>query len=349
MSRWGTVASVSQTAWQECALLGHREVDVEHVLLAALDDQQVAQVLARHGVTREGTRAQVEGLVREQLASIGVDLGEAVHTSRRATDELHHEAVGNLAISRRAQDLIGRARSAPQVVLAVLDSPDGTGADLFRRQGADLLALRADLAALLPAQEPGSRATVVPAAAGAAALPGSGLIAGSPGQSRASGRFFPVPWEQVWPHVATAAGARAWMLSDETTEVSGPAELSGQIRTRRGRTRGGYVRRLLEAAPPSESSPGHVLWQEEWQLAGRGRSGPGQWTHLTLTPSAGGTKVDLVIGVVRHGRLQPLLRPLISLGQAIASRNALYHLGLVIEDAGPSGASRQGSAPQRGA
>ena len=94
MSRFGTILTLAQAAWQECALLGHREIDVEHVLLAAMDDRDIAELLGRHGVTREGTRQQVDAVVRDQLTSLGVDLGQTALGERRPLTELHHEAVG---------------------------------------------------------------------------------------------------------------------------------------------------------------------------------------------------------------------------------------------------------------
>lgn len=179
------------------------------------------------------------------------------------------------------------------------------------------------------------------AAADVARLPGHDLIAGILGQSRRRNRLFRQPWEQVWPPVSTADGARAWLLSHEGMRVSGPGELSEQIHIGGSRSKGTCFWRLLDKAPPSAHAPGHVLWQEDWQLSGRGRSGPGRWIHLTLTPAEGGTHVDLVTGHVRHGRFQRLLRPAISVSQALTSRHVLHQLGLAVAAAGPTATRRQ--------
>lgn len=338
MSRFGTILTLSQAAWQECALLGHREIDVEHVLLATLDDRVIAEIMGRHGVTREGTRQQVDAVVRDQLTSLGVDLGQTALGERRPVTELHHAAVGELEASRRAQQLLSEGRSVPGVLLAALDLPDGTAAGLLERQGADVAAVRADVADLLDRSRPeqGTDGTV-----DMATLPDSHLIDGRPGTRGRRSRFYAVPWQRVWEQVSTAEGARAWLLSDGSTEVAGPGELTGELRGgRSGTARGRYRRRLLAAEAPNASAPGHALWQEQWVRTrkrpwSREQSGPGQWVHLTVTPADGGTRVDLVLGTVVYGRAHAALRPAIRVGQAIASRNALYQLGLVLEEAGP--------------
>lgn len=339
MSRLGTVLALSQSAWQECALLGHREIDVEHVLLATMDDEDVAEVLRRHGVTREGTRQRVATVVRSSLASLGVDLGEAALTRRRLVTDLHHEAVGVLGTSRAAQELLTKGRSVPGVLLATLDLPDTTAAQLLARQGADVSAVRRDIDAIIARRRrPGSRQgdTVE-----VASLPDTHLIDGEPGIHRRRSRFYAVPWERVWEQVSTADGARAWLLSDATTQVNGPGELGGEIPASRLRTRprGTYRRRLLAAEAPGASASGHALWQEHWTWSRsrpwrRAREGPGQWTHVTVTPAEGGTRVDLVMGTVVYGGSQKLLSSVIRIAQAIGSRNALYQLGVTLEGAG---------------
>lgn len=335
MSRLGTIVTLSQTAWQECALLGHREIDVEHVLLATMDDRDVAEILSRHCVTREGTRQHVDAVVRDQLASLGVDLGETSLGERRPVTDLHHQAVGHLTTSRRAQQLLSEGRSVPGVLLATLDLPDGTAKRLLERQGADAAAVRAEVAAL-PTRSRAARSS--DGHVDMANLPDRHLIDGRPGTRRRRSRFYAVPWPAVWEQVSTAAGARASLLSDGATEVAGSGELTGELRTSRLRTASGnYRRRLLAAEPPRGSVPGHVLWQEQWVRTRprpwtRETAGPGQWAHLTVTPADGGTRVDLVLGTVVYGRSQKLLRPVIRAAQAIASRNVLYQLGLVLED-----------------
>lgn len=338
MSRWGTLIALSQTSWQECALLGHREIDVEHVLLATMEDEDVARMLARHGVTREGTRQQVDTVVREQLANLGVELGDVPLTQRRPITDLHHDAVGDLELSDRAQRLVSRSTSVPGVLLSALDAPDGTAVRLVQRQGADVDAVRIDLQRLLADIEgQGSPRQAVDLAA----LPDAGLVQGRPGVARHRSRFYAVPWERVWAQVSTGEAARSWMLAGERTEVTGPGELSGEMRRgnrpeTEGRLQGTFVRRVLALEPPTDETAGHVLWQEEWELVGKpwrsSRSGPGQWFHVTVTPVVGGTQVNLVLGSVVWVRSQRLLRHVIQCGQLMASRNSLYRLGMVLEE-----------------
>lgn len=323
-------AALQHTAQQECALLGHQEVDVEHVLLAAMHDSSVARMLARHGVTLEGTRQQVDEVA-----------GEVPH---EATGELHHEGTADFPVSQRARRILAGARSTPQVVLAALDLPDRRVATLLERQGADVEWVHAAVARLAagpPAGEKHAARRTPEESADVAQLQGHDLIAGIPGQSRRRSRLFQQPWEQLWPHIATAEGARAWLLPDERTRVSGPGEFSGEIHIGGSQSKGTCTWRLLDTAPPSAHAPGHVLWQEDWQLSGRGRSGPGRWMHLAVFPVEGGTHVDLVTGRVRHGRFRRLLRPVISFSQALTGRHALHHLGLAVAAAGPAATRRQ--------
>lgn len=157
------------------------------------------------------------------------------------------------------------------------------------------------------------------------------LIAGDPAQSSGRSQHFPHSWERLWPHVSHADGAKAWLLPDVTAQVLGPEVMSSEIRIGSA-SKGTSILRLLDAVPPSSHAPGHVLWQEDWQLHGRGRSGPGRWTLLVLHPAEDGTHVDIVAGHVRHGRFQHLLTPVIWWGQKTASLSALYQLGLLLDE-----------------
>lgn len=157
------------------------------------------------------------------------------------------------------------------------------------------------------------------------------LIAGDPAQSSRQSQHFPHSWESFWPHVSNADGAKAWLLPDIPAQIIGPGEMSSEIRIAGSKSKGTSILRLLDAVPPSSRAPGHVLWQEDWQLHGRGRSGPGRWTLLVLRPAEDGTHVDIVAGHVGRGRFQHLLKPLIGFGQKTASLNALHHLGLLLE------------------
>lgn len=343
MSRLGTMMGLSQAAWQECALLGHREIDVEHVMLAAIDDLEVATMLARHGVTREGTRQQVDAVVRDQLAALGVDL-DVPTGNRRGPDELHADAVGELDITDRAQRLLSEARSPAGVLLAVLEARDGTGAALLQRQGADPGEIRADLERLVmspAARRQGGAAEVDPSE-----LPDSHLIEGAVGQALRRSRFYAVSWEQVWPLVSTAEGAARWLLVDGSTSATGTGELGGPLKGHRWRPWSGadapvvgrFTRRLLSAEKPHPEGSGHVLWQDRMNLTRgalrREYTGPSQWFHVTVTPQGQGSRVDLVIGSVVYRRKPRLVRPYIRLGQSWATRNALYQLGLVLENTG---------------
>lgn len=157
------------------------------------------------------------------------------------------------------------------------------------------------------------------------------LIAGSPSGSSRRSQHFPQSWELLWPHVSTANAAHTWLLPDTPALIIGPGEISSEIRIAGSKSKGTSFLRLLDSVPPSAPAPGHVLWQEDWQLHGRGRSGPGRWTLLVLHPTEDGTHVDIVAGHVRHGRFQHLLKPVVELGQKAAALSALHQLGLLLD------------------
>lgn len=161
-------------------------------------------------------------------------------------------------------------------------------------------------------------------------LPGHELIDGIPSVSRLHRRVVLTPGEQVWPHVSTAEGALAWLPSDEGTHVSGPGQLTGPLHIG-SCPKGTSLWRLLDATPPTRQEPGHVLWQEDWQLSGQGRSGPGLWIHLTVTPAGGSTELTMVTGAVRQRRFHRILGPVTGLGVALAGRHALHQLGLALQ------------------
>lgn len=325
---------LSQRAWQECALLGQREIDLEHVLLATMDDADVAQLLAAEGVTREGVRAAVEQTVREEVAGLGIDLAGMPLTERRPVADVTADSVGPLDITRRAQDVLASGRSFPETLLRVLGEPGGTGVRLLESQGADVERVRAGLRGLvgvgagatLRAGQPTGRV---------ADLPDLHLLRGEgSGSVLHRTASWPVPVEAVWPRISTAEGILPWMHLDEAARAWGPTEVV-QTYMRRRRLRGGetravITRTLLAAEPPVDGRPGHALWQD--RVNARGRDWDGQWVHLTLTPTATGSRVDLVQGQRVHGRLGPLLSRPVGLLQRTFGGQDLYRLGLLVEE-----------------
>lgn len=86
---------------------------------------------------------------------------------------------------------------------------------------------------------------------------------------------------------------------------------------------------------PARAPPGHALWQEHITgrtILRRVRSGPGQWFHITVTPVALGTRVDLVQGTIIHGRSWRLFVPLVRALMSMPTRISLHRLGLVLEE-----------------
>lgn len=322
---------LSQRAWQECALLGQREIDLEHVLLATMDDPDVGRVLAGHGVTREGVRSAVEQSVREEVARLGIDLEGMPLTERRSVAEVTDASVGQLDVSRRAQDVLASGRSFAEVLLRVLDEPSGTGPRLLRSQGADVEQVRAELRGLAD-----TRTARAPRSDTVPDLPDLHLLRGEEGPGalvQRSTTCARTP-QEVWPWVATAEGILPWMQLSETARVASTTQVVDTVRRTRGRrkgeVRGVVTRTLLAAEPPADGRPGHVLWQD--RVDARGREWDGQWFHVTLTPVEGGTRVDLVHRIRMYGRLGPLLRGWAALMQRTFGGQDLYRLGLLLEE-----------------
>lgn len=323
---------LSQRAWQECALLGQREIDLEHVLLATMDDPDVGEVLAGHGVTREGVRAAVEQSVREEVAGLGIDLEGMPLTERRRVAEVTGGSVGELDVSRRAQDVMASGRGFAEVLLRVLDEPGGTGVRLLESQGADVEEVRTQLAALVGTGGAGrteTRTGELPD------LPDLHLLRGEgSGPVARRSTTWAVPAETVWPHVSTAEGILSWMSPDDTARAAGPTQIVATVEHRQGlrrrRATATITRSLLAAEPPVDGRPGHVLWQDRFTT--RGRDWDGQWFHVTVTPTGTGTRVDLVHGLRMYGRLGRLLRGWAALMQRTFGGQDLYRLGLRVEE-----------------
>ncbi|MFX0538868.1 Clp protease N-terminal domain-containing protein [Ornithinimicrobium sp. Y1847] len=336
ITRWRSQAStrlqLSQTAWQECALLGQQEIDLEHLFLATMEDEGVARTLARHGVSREGTRRAVEDMVREDVASLGVDLGSVPITARRSAGDLHHAAVGDLDLAERARALIGRASSPAEALLAVLDEPSLVGPRLLVAQGADPAAVRHDVAALAA-----TPTAATPTSVDLDALPDLHLVAElEPLLVSSRSRFVAAPWRAVWAAISTPEGTLPWLLAAEGSRVDEAGDLVGRVTGRRGTWE---VRRsLISAEPPTHQRPGYAVWQERMtRLTGGGAVGWDQgrvtrWFHVTVTPAGDGTQITLVQGSTVNGRLGRLVSPLARVMAPLGLRNALYQLGVTLEE-----------------
>lgn len=254
-------------------------------------------------------------------------------------DELPGAETGELAVSRGARDLLSRSRSVPAAVLDALDLPSGTARRLLERQGADIDAVREDLRRLVDDAAAAGRgeddSTVE-----VDELPDIGLLDGEVATARRRSATFPAAPELVWDLVSTAEGNRRWLQSTDDLQVSAPDQIRGAVPGWRGqrdpgKIRGSFFRRLLVARSPGESSPGHALWQEHITgrtILRRVRSGPGQWFHITVTPVALGTRVDLVQGTIIHGRSWRLFVPLVRALMSMPTRISLHRLGLVLEE-----------------
>lgn len=336
MTAWRSTLWLAQTSWQECAHLGHREIDVEHVFLATLQDEGVSRVLLPHGVDAEGTRAAVGEVLRAQVDALGVETAALTSPPRRAPQDLHHGAVGTLPVTPRARELMRVTTSVAGLAARLVGEPSGTVRGLLLHQGADPDQVAADLEAHGDAPDPGLDVST---------LPGIGELDGIPVLARRATRLLTGDLQSLWPRVGTAAGTKPWLsLSPSATARSETTITDSLSRSRvmPWRGPGTLTRERVFVHEPSDGAAGIALWQSSWDLRvwGRRRSGPGTFHHVRLVPEVRGTRVELVSGVVRQpdqrrSLLAAPLRPAVAAGLAIANRNALYQLGLLC-DASPA-------------
>lgn len=335
MTAWRSTLWLAQTSWQECAHLGHREIDVEHVFLATLQDEGVARVLLRHGVDAEGTRAAVGEVLKAQVGSLGVETAALTSPPRRLPQDLHHGAVGTLPVTPRARELMRVTTSVADLAARLVEEPSGTVRGLLLHQGADPDLVPADLAGPAGAPE----------GLDLGALPGIGELDGIPVLARRASRLLPGDLRSLWPRVGAAAGTKLWLSLSPSATVRSETTITDDIARSRvmpWRGPGTLTRERVFARTPSDGAEGIALWQSAWDLRvwGRRRSGPGTFHHVRLVPEVRGTRVELVSGVVRQpdqrrSLLAAPLRPAVAAGLAIANRNALYQLGLLC-DASPA-------------
>ncbi|WP_022923892.1 Clp protease N-terminal domain-containing protein [Serinicoccus marinus] len=331
---WATTMTLSQTAWQECALLGHREIDVEHVLLATMQDEEVAALLLRHGVTREGTRDAIDRAVADEVSALGVEVGSLGGPRRRAVDDLHHAAVGDLAVSGRAQLLIAGSSSPIQALLAAAEDEGGTVRRLLSAQGADPASV-VEEARRLSDRGPHDASVDV------GSVPGLERLGRDPGRAVRRSQVLAVPAGQVWPLCSTAAGIRRWLDSDPEAEaeIISERELVERPAPRAvGRRIPGLsvvsLTRHRVFLQDDGVGGGVVLWSGEVEVRrfGRRASWPGRWNHLTVRaegPTA--TRVEVVSGGALQGRPR-WLRDLVNrFALNVSTRNAVYRLGLLVE------------------
>ena len=319
---WSSSVLVSQGAWQECAALGHREIDVEHVLLATMQDDAVARLLLRHGVTREGTRQAIDEVVRGEVGELGLDVEAAGPTRRRDPGRLGSESVGTVTMSDRAMQVAGGNKTVAQVLADLIEEPGGTVSRLLKAQGADPAAVLREAGQLAAQQPEGDGADVT-------RLPGLELLEGEVGTAVHRSQLYAAPLATVWERCATAQGTREWLNAGQTAEVVSDDELTLPTEG----ISGTVTRRRLMVQEPTDGTPGVVLWQSTVDIAGMGRrhSGPGGWHHLTVTPEGDhATRVDLVSGGI-HGRPGWLRKVITRFGQRVGARSALHHLGLEVE------------------
>ncbi|MGG5259491.1 Clp protease N-terminal domain-containing protein [Phycicoccus avicenniae] len=291
--RWGASIGLSQTAWRECALLGHREVDVEHVFLATLHDPVVGRALRERGVTLEGTRGAVDAVVRAEVERLGISVPVAPSQPRPPLADLHHGAVGDLTFAQRAMEALVPGDALPAVLLRLVDEPGGTVRALITHQGADPDAVRE---AVVTLDVPVARGTdeVDPST-----LPGVELLVGSPGQAVRRVVVLESPVEAVWRRCSTAAGSTGWLGVAGERVVS---EVEARTVPDPGRRRlpwreATLVRRLVLARPPQGDEPGLVVWSVSREQARWGRTGLTQWSHVSIGAEAdGATRVELVRG-----------------------------------------------------
>lgn len=330
-TEWGSMLALTQTAWRECALLGQRQIDVEHLFLATLHDPSVGRLMQTHGVTVDGTRAAVGEAIRREVEVLGLDVSALLPQERRAAEDLHHDAVGDIDLSPRAAELGSQFTTTLALARALTD--DSTVADLMAVQGADVPRVREALAI-----EPKGDETepVDPAR-----LSGIELIDGSLGPALRRTSSFTATFAEVWRRVSTAEGAVVWLAgAHEDPTVHGSDEISAIGHLPRAARIAGFTHsaltwRLLTAHGSAQAGEGLAIWQSTvvTRVWGVERVRPGLWHHLTVRAEGSGTTVELVSGGVRPRRISPVSDPLTRMGLRIANSSKLHLLGVALDPA----------------
>lgn len=128
----------------EAGRRGDRRIGSEHLLIALLQDEELAQLV---GADADDARAAVDEMDRAALAAIGVDLGGFAPAARAALGKHVPFSSGAKAVLQRSLSTAAGEKAAVitprHMLLALLDlsQPDQAAA-LFARLSADPAAVR---------------------------------------------------------------------------------------------------------------------------------------------------------------------------------------------------------------
>lgn len=304
---------VTVAASEECARLGHPQIDVEHLLLALLlTESNAGRRLRDLGIGIDQARVAVTRVHQERVASLGVDVPPAL------PGRMDSAAAGGIEWSPRAlrlmKSLPTTSDSLP-LLKALLDEPSGLTLQIIRTLGVDETAAHA-------------------AATKQHAPPTAGAARESAGVKERGWRsvrhdaFAPAPPAQVWALIADPVRRLEWdslLVASVQPVGEGVVELMASTTAPDGlrvRTRPKQVRMCQTTV---ERGHQRIEWETTWPDV---THSPVLRLRIVLEPVAGGTRVRLTSRWRRRPGLGGFLRipllPLVKFGmtQQLVNRAA---------------------------
>lgn len=283
-----TSQSLSLSAMEEASRTGHREADLEHLLLALIiSGQSAGRALRELGIDIESARLAVRQQHETQLAELGIE------TQLPAAGPIVFHETGGYTWTKRATDLLarssgkGRDGDAAAVLRELIAEPSGLIADLLQRLGTTPAEVtthldRIDAAGETPSPRPQTN--------GRAAM--------------TSDTFVPAPIDQVWSLVSDPARVPVWEPSIGEVDTADDARVDSVWQGRApehrpdgrpAKVRPAFRRRTIELV--AAQRPKRAVWRFTYPDAAKASP---ITTTFDLSATTGGTQVTITLSWSRR-------------------------------------------------
>ncbi|MBN8204496.1 SRPBCC family protein [Microbacterium esteraromaticum] len=284
-----TSQSLSLSAMEEASRTGHREADLEHLLLAlVITDQNAGQALRELGIDIETARRAVQEQHEMQLATLGIE------TQLPAAGPIVFHETDGYTWSKRATDLLarssgkGRSGDAAAVLRELVAEPSGLISDILQRLGTTPAEVtsrldRIDAARRTPSPRPKKKGRA----------------------TMASETFVPAPVDEVWRFVSDPARVPSWEPSIgevDTTDHEARVDSVWEGRApehrpdgRPTKVRPDFRRRTIELV--TAQRPERAVWRFAYPDAANASP---VTTTFDLSATTGGTQVTITLSWSRR-------------------------------------------------